>query len=273
MQQQIFEREDTAIERQAQSLAKLGINPLSQNMSGLGAGSVVSSPSAPVSSARGSSAGGSVSPGSVSPGSASAPAAGQQSHSTGQQAPAMSSRGGKALQKMMINAQGINSVIGPIMSAIQSIDALQGQSIQRDVLRAQRDFNDMQNLVYADRYGITDTYSYWKDGQLYTVIPKETKKSKWHLARPRSTYENGREQALANRDVRVDLFQQYNGGVNDVNDMSSAWLREMTDKKNHKGLTAGDSFLDIGEEGVKGLLNGFINLLMQSLTYGIYNNK
>ena len=54
LQQQIFEREDTAITRQANELSKLGINPLSANMNGLGAGSVVSSSPSGASSSPGS---------------------------------------------------------------------------------------------------------------------------------------------------------------------------------------------------------------------------
>lgn len=38
LQQQLFEREDTAIERQAEQLSKVGINPLSQELNGLNAG-------------------------------------------------------------------------------------------------------------------------------------------------------------------------------------------------------------------------------------------
>lgn len=47
LQQKIFDREDTAIERQAQSLSNLGINPLSQNMQGLNAGNVVQNANKP----------------------------------------------------------------------------------------------------------------------------------------------------------------------------------------------------------------------------------
>ena len=43
LQQEIFNREDTAIERQAEQLSKLGINPASQELSGLGAGQAVGS--------------------------------------------------------------------------------------------------------------------------------------------------------------------------------------------------------------------------------------
>lgn len=108
LQQQIFDREDTAIARQADALRAQGINPASQNMNGLGAGSVVSS------SAPGSSS---------SPGSTSAPA--------------LSGRGGKALQKAMITSQGINGLISPILQTLNTVDNLKGNGIQRDVLNAQ----------------------------------------------------------------------------------------------------------------------------------------
>ena len=107
LQQEIFEREDTAIARQAEALRAQGINPASQNMNGLGAGSVVSS------SASGSSS----SPGPIS-------------------APTPSVRGGKALQKAMITSQGINGLLGPILQTLNTIDSLKGNSIQRDVLNA-----------------------------------------------------------------------------------------------------------------------------------------
>lgn len=56
LQQQIFDREDTALERQAESLSKMGINPLSQNMQGLGAGQAVAASPAPATSTRGGTA-------------------------------------------------------------------------------------------------------------------------------------------------------------------------------------------------------------------------
>lgn len=108
LQQQIFEREDTAIARQAEALRAQGINPASQNMNGLGAGSVVSS------SAPGSSSG----PGSMS-------------------APALSGRGGKALQKAMITSTGINGLLTPILQTLNTIDTIKSNGVQRDVLNAQ----------------------------------------------------------------------------------------------------------------------------------------
>ncbi len=113
LQQTIFDREDTAIARQAEALRAQGINPASQNMNGLGAGSVVSS-SAPVSSVSGSS---------NSPSSTSLPA--------------LSGRGGKALTKAMITSQGINGLLAPILQTLNTVDSLKGNGIQRDVLNAQ----------------------------------------------------------------------------------------------------------------------------------------
>ena len=108
LQQTIFDREDTAIARQAEALRAQGINPASQNMNGLGAGSVVSS------SAPGSSSG----PSSMS-------------------APALSGRGGQALQKAMITSTGINGLLAPVLQTLNTIDTLKGNGLQRDVINAQ----------------------------------------------------------------------------------------------------------------------------------------
>lgn len=103
LQQTIFDREDTAIARQAEALRAQGINPASQNMNGLGAGSVVSS-SSPASQTS---------------------------------APTLSGRGGQALQKAMITSQGINGLLTPILQTLNTIENLKGNGIQRDVLNAQ----------------------------------------------------------------------------------------------------------------------------------------
>ena len=113
LQQTIFDREDTAIARQADALRAQGINPASQNMNGLGAGSVVSSSA----------------PGSSAPGSSGAPSS--------MSAPALSGRGGQALQKAMITSSGINGLLTPILQTLNTIDTLKGNGIQRDVLNAQ----------------------------------------------------------------------------------------------------------------------------------------
>ena len=103
LQQTIFEREDTAIARQAEALRAQGINPASQNMNGLGAGAVVSS-SSPASQTS---------------------------------APTLSGRGGQALNKAMITSQGINGLLAPVLQTLNTIDTLKGNGIQRDVLNAQ----------------------------------------------------------------------------------------------------------------------------------------
>lgn len=113
LQQTIFDREDTAIARQAEALRAQGINPASQNMNGLGAGSVVSSSA----------------PGSSSPGTSSAPGS--------TSAPTLSGRGGQALQKAMITSKGINELLEPVLETLNTIDTIKGNGIQRDVLNAQ----------------------------------------------------------------------------------------------------------------------------------------
>lgn len=110
LQQQIFEREDTAIERQAESLSKLGINPLSQNMSGLGSGAVVSASVEPSASAR----------------------------------------GGSALHNdFEMSDMGILSAISPIMSFLNGVDNINTNGLQRDALREQNDYQRLLNQEKA----------------------------------------------------------------------------------------------------------------------------
>ena len=135
LQEKIFEREDTAIARQADALRAQGINPLSQSMNGLGAGSLVSSSSAPKSGYSGNSSGSSSYSGS-SAGSSSAPSSPGFSGGSMAPIPGLSNRGGKALQKAMITSQGINGLLGPILQTMNTVDNLRGNGLQRDILNA-----------------------------------------------------------------------------------------------------------------------------------------
>lgn len=125
LQQQIFEREDTAIARQANALREQGINPLSQSMNGLGSGSLVSATPSGSTGYSGSSSG-----------SSSAPSSIGYSGGSPTSAPALSGRQGKALQKAMITSQGINGLLGPILQTMNTIDNLRGSGLQRDILNA-----------------------------------------------------------------------------------------------------------------------------------------
>lgn len=146
LQQTIFDREDTAIQRQAEALRAQGINPASQNMNGLGAGSVVSA----------SSPGTSSSPGSIS-------------------APALSSRGGRALQKAMITSQGINGLLGPILETLNTIDTLKGNGIQRDVLNAQAiKMQAEANIAMMNMYDTADRLN-MKNNSFYYGVNKNKK--------------------------------------------------------------------------------------------------
>lgn len=182
LQQNIFEREDTAIERQANQLSKLGINPLSQQMNGLGSGSVVSSSSAPMAGSQSSN------------GSVSAPVG---------DSPASSSRGGKALHADMISP---DSMIGPAMELVNSVGNLAGQGIQRDALRLQNQRSKIENLILAAENGI----QFDENGNpFYTTgrIPRYTS-SDFNEVDYRD------KNASANRNERVDKFQDF-WSVND----------------------------------------------------------
>lgn len=135
LQEKMFEREDTAIARQSEALRAQGINPLSQSLNGLGAGSVVSSSPSGTSTYSGSH-----------PGSSSAPSSIGYSGGSSTPAPGLSGRQGKALQKAMITSQGINGLLGPILQTMNTVDNLRGAGIQRDILNA----NAMQSQAEAN---------------------------------------------------------------------------------------------------------------------------
>lgn len=136
LQQQIFEREDTAISRQANELSRLGINPLSANMNGLGAGSVVSSTPSGSSSAPSSSAP-----------SFSAPSS---------SAPSSSGRGNSSPAQLHYEQKlyDFSHIINAISSVAQGVDgAITGQ-YQRDALALQNDAQYLANLEKAHDLGV-----------------------------------------------------------------------------------------------------------------------
>ena len=109
LQQQIFEREDTALERQANQLSKLGINPLTQQMNGLESGSVVSS----------------------------APA------------PASSDKGGQALHNDYKPTEAFRNIAGPLLEALNAIDNVNNSGVQRDSIREQTNYQKLLNESQA----------------------------------------------------------------------------------------------------------------------------
>lgn len=132
LQNLIFEREDTAITRQAQELSKLGINPLSQNLNGLGSGSVVSASGNSINSA----------PGSLNP-------------------PALSGRGGTALNRQMQKFGTIGEFLGsfesilrPLQDINQSIRDYKTGNLQRDALALENDKQFLENFKQAHDLGI-----------------------------------------------------------------------------------------------------------------------
>lgn len=130
LQQQIFDREDTALERQASSLSSMGINPLSQQLNGLGAGQALSASPAPSASGR----------------SAEVPQDGFQAQTP----------------KFDLN-------FGGMLDEVNAIDNLNTRGVQRDLLRQQKTAQELanqekaiENLIKMDKYDI----SVDKDGNL-----------------------------------------------------------------------------------------------------------
>lgn len=130
LQQQIFEREDTAVERQASSLSNLGINPLSQNMSGLGSGQVIQS-SAPV----------------------------------GATAPGFSARGGSPLNnQFQMQDSGMLPILSSMLSLADTVNGIESGKYQRDALALQNDKQFLDNLKIANGLGI-DYHGYFNVGR------------------------------------------------------------------------------------------------------------
>lgn len=128
LQQEIFRREDTAIARQAESLSKLGINPLSQNMNGLNAGQVISS---------------------YAPSSVSSPSSSLHPSS----APASSSRGGRALH----NDMKYELSLAPVLGMLDTINGIQTGEYTRDKLQLENDRMFLENALLANEMGFNYT--------------------------------------------------------------------------------------------------------------------
>lgn len=129
LQQKIFEREDTAIQRQAETLSSMGINPVSQQLNGLGSGQVISN-SAP--NFEG-----------TTPGAA------------------LSSRGGNALHNdlkkqnvLSSMVQGMQGGLSSLISIANTMEGLQTGKYQRDALALENDAKFLQNLRTANSLGI-----------------------------------------------------------------------------------------------------------------------
>lgn len=130
LQERIFEREDTAIQRQAAALSELGINPISQNLNGLGTGQALQSVAPSLSSASSSSA------------------------------PSSSSRGGQALfNKFQRQSQGLISAIAPSLSIAKMFQDYQTGNLQRDSIALMNDKQYLENAMLAYDMGHDEYFS------------------------------------------------------------------------------------------------------------------
>lgn len=203
LQQQLFEREDTAMQRQADDMRAAGINPLSQNLSGAGAGQPLSGVSAPLADMPGSS-----------------------------------SRGGQALHEDLIGRNLLTSALG----LADSIGNLYGNSVQNDALREQTRFNalknqmlQMENLVYADKNNIT----IGDDGSL-SLGSSFVKEQDFSETKKKTDDANAvKAGADASRSLRVDAQQEKYGTTDlstdvpqtlaDIGSMADAAARAVTE--------------------------------------------
>lgn len=121
LQQKLFEREDTAFSRQAEDLARVGINPLSVNLNGAGAGQAVSSATAPTDSTR-----------SALP-----------LHNDF-----------KPQNKLAYFAEGMKGGLSSLLGLADTMNGLQTGEYQRDALALQNDKQFLDNLRTANSLGI-----------------------------------------------------------------------------------------------------------------------
>ena len=199
LQQEIFRREDTAIARQAQSLSKLGINPLSQNMNGLGAGQVISSSPSPTSTYHSSSA------------------------------PASSSRGGQALH----NNMKYEYSLAPILGMLDTINGIQTGEYSRDKLQLENDRMFLENALLANEMGIDYSPNLgfknkYKDskGSVLGLKNDDGSKIKWSetsTARFKRDNEN-----LEENQKNFSLKHKLYSGIYDGSDSRLNYLRELS---------------------------------------------
>lgn len=121
LQQQLFEREDTAFSRQAADLASFGINPLSFNLNGASAGQVVAGAAAPASMSS----------------------------------PTASSRGGQALHNSFSAIpNGIEGALSALSGIADTVNGVATGQYQRDSLALQNDARFLENYKLAHSLGL-----------------------------------------------------------------------------------------------------------------------
>ena len=222
LQQQIFEREDTAIERQAESLSKLGINPLSQSMNGLGAGQVISSSA----------------PSSVNHPSSSIPSA--------------SSRGGQSLHNdFQMQDSGLINVLGSLLETANAFDNINTAGVQRDSIRSQINLNNaealskqldlenkqMQNLVYANKHGVK------KDEKGNLTIPDYKQKDQDF-----KDVEYKNQSATAFRNENEAIFQKEYGTTD-----TSNWIERLATGATKQAERASNFIMDSAKNAGKAI--------------------
>lgn len=204
LQQQIFEREDTAIARQAESLSKLGINPLSQNMNGLGAGQVISS---------------------SAPSSVSSPSTSLHSSP----AAAASSRGGKALY----NDMKYEVSLAPILGMLDTINGIQTGEYTRDKLQLENDRMFLENALLANEMGFNYTPNLgfknkYKDSKGSELGIREDNGSLYKWSETSTAKFQRDNKNLEENQKNFSLKHKLYSGIYDGSDSRLNYLRELS---------------------------------------------
>ena len=239
---------DTAIARQAESLSKLGINPLSQNMNGLGAGQVISS-SAP------SSVGSTTT--SLHPSSAAA----------------SSSRGGQALH----NDMKYELSLAPILGMLDTINGIQTGEYSRDKLQLENDRMYLENALLANQMGIDYTPNLgfknkFKDskGSVLGIRNDDGSKTKWfdtstaHFQRDNKNLEENQKYFSLKHKIYSGIYDGADSRLNYLRELSTTDFSKIAEDFLTKIVK---SYSEIGNDfkkrfgGNSSFADKFINLL------------
>ena len=205
LQQQIFEREDTALERQASQLSELGINPASQQLNGLGAGSVVSQSQAPQ--------------------NVSAPV--QPNHSVSDIPPQF-----RAQAFTNFALQGLE----PSLEFLNQLNGVKTNNIQRDLIRQEVNKQKLENIAsalrnaqYAREYGLQlndDGTVTYLDTDYNNSVAFKKEEYKQTKSKTRSA------DAQARIDEEEAYFREHYGSHNKFSDPMSTAEKTATRMKN-----------------------------------------
>lgn len=230
LQQQIFDREDTAFSRQASDLASIGINPLSQgSLNGAGAGQAVSAVAEP----------------------------------------GLSSRGGTALHNDYSPSEVLNNSVTPILSLINGINNISTSGFQRDLLRQESDSvrlkNQEQALINARRAKQLAQEEELREENIRHLkeenpnIERKTKASANREEREDKFQEvyGGHDSQSTYNAIATDMAMQADRAYNYTNDQIGGYSKSALNTLKANADKAIESYNKVTQRIQDGIVNGF----------------